>query len=114
MMQRICVLMLILTCSSAYADWKEVTWEGDRAVYRSVRVFVDSPSIVRTGDTAKLSWLLDDPDGSNVKALISNRRVLFHFYSTTWSSEINCRKSEIRHLSQTHHAAPLGKGSTYE
>ena len=112
-MKKLSVLICLCAWSAAYADLREVAWEGDRAIYGSIKVFVDYSSIQRIGDTAKISWLLDEPRSSNVKAWISNRRVLFVYYSTTWSSEVNCSKSQIRHLTHTYHSAQMGKGSSY-
>ena len=113
-MRHLLALFLLVLCSAARAEWNEVEWQGDRALYGAIRVFVDYSSIQRTGNTVTLRYLSDYAVTGNIKAYISNRRVLFHYYSTIKTTEYTCSKSELRDLAITYLASPMGKGTSYD
>lgn len=95
-MKRILLGVLLLTATSAWAEWVRVGGSADHYVY------VDLDTIVRSGDKAKLVYL-----NEHLTVQVDARG---RFLSSTVQSEYDCSEKRRRLLFYTWHSGRMGSG----
>ena len=94
-MKRIAILLL-MAATPAWAGWKSLAQEPAGTVY------ADADTIVRDGNIAAMSSLLDYND--------FQRMVEVGYFSRKVRAEYECKERKVRNLSVALHAQHMGEG----
>lgn len=89
------LLLLMLFCNVAIADWVKVTSSGSGAM----TYYIESTQITRSG-TLRRAWEMVDLASADSDGMLSMRGLL----------EFDCQSGQVRWLSETWYSGRMGSG----
>ena len=91
------VLILVVVSGSAVAEWSEIGGNNE------VTVYIDPPTVHRSGDKAIIWTMIDYRSGKDFK----NGK----FLSTKIKSEFDCKKKQTRNVYMFMYSGNMGAGN---